>query len=76
MRQEYQENGNLFDIAEIESTLPDGSKVTYDYMGNTYYALAPQYTNDGGHLNEAGRRIVVAQQLLLFLARLARIAKQ
>ncbi|MBM9605762.1 hypothetical protein [Desulfopila inferna] len=60
-------NEMVFDIAKIESTLPNGSKVAYKLDGNQYYSLAPEYTYDGGHLNEVGRKIV-AEKLLLFLA--------
>jgi lysophospholipase L1-like esterase len=35
--------------------------------GKTYYHLVPDYTNDGGHLNETGRKLV-AEQLLLTIA--------
>ena len=34
-----------------------------------YYSMAPEYTTDGGHLNETGRKRV-AEQLLIFLANL------
>jgi len=32
-----------------------------------YFTLIPEYTDDGGHLNTLGRKIV-AEQLLIFLA--------
>ncbi len=69
LRQTYAGKYPFFDIAAIESTLPDGSRATYEYNGTTYYSLAQEYTNDGGHLNEQGRRIV-ASRLLLTLAAL------
>jgi len=34
------------------------------------FIMLPQYTTDGGHLNEEGRKIV-AEQLLIVLAELA-----
>jgi len=47
---------SIFDIAQLESTLPDGSRSSFVLDGKTYYSLAPVYTNDGGHLNAVGRR--------------------
>lgn len=46
----------IFDIARVESTLPDGSRSSFEQDGKTYYSLASEYTNDGGHLNAAGQR--------------------
>ncbi len=59
----------VFDLAALESTLPNGERVTFETDGRIYYALEPSYTDDGGHLNAAGRRIVAAG-LLRFLAEL------
>jgi hypothetical protein len=47
----------IFDLAKIESTLPDNSRETFGYNDREYYALAKMYTDDGGHLNELGQRI-------------------
>ncbi len=59
----------VFDLAKVESTYPDGRRCTFTKDGKTYYSLVPEYTTDGGHLNELGRKIV-AEQLLIFLAQL------
>ncbi|MEF9476235.1 MAG: hypothetical protein L0958_06070, partial [Candidatus Mariimomonas ferrooxydans] len=59
----------LFDLALIESTDSEGGMATFKKCGKSFYSLVPSYTNDGGHLNEDGRRIV-AEQLLIFLANL------
>lgn len=67
LRHEYEGKEPVFDLAEIESTLPDGKRVTYSEDGKTFYALAPEYTSDGGHLNEKGR-VLAARKLLSFLA--------
>jgi len=56
----------VFDLAAVESTLPDGSTNTYEYDGITYKALVPDYASDGRHLNEIGSQRV-AQALTLFL---------
>ena len=67
MRDEYGQTGLVFDIARLESTLPDGSRLEYKLNDQEYFALVPEYTSDGGHLNETGRRII-ANNLLHFLA--------
>jgi hypothetical protein len=69
MREAYAGRAPVFDLAVLESTRPDGSRVSYTQGADTVYTLAPEYTNDGGHLNEAAKRMV-AEQLLIFLARL------
>lgn len=65
--EEYQGKDAIFDIAKIESSYPDGTRCTFEVNGKSYYALVPQYTSDGGHLNEVGRK-TVAEQLIFFLA--------
>lgn len=70
LRAEYLKTGTLFDLAEIESTLPDGTRCTFDINGEMYYSLFPEYTNDGGHLNNSGR-IIVADNFISFLASLS-----
>ena len=71
LRAEYGKQGALFDLAGLESTHRDGGRSTFVKDGKTYYSLASEYTNDGGHLNEKGRK-VVAEQLLILLATLSR----
>ena len=65
----YKGKEPVFDIARIQSTLPDGTRSSFTKGGRTYYSMAPEYSYDGGHLNEKGRKIV-AEQLLIFLANL------
>jgi len=49
----------IFDLAAAESTYPDGRRRTFKHGGDkVYYALIEDYTDDGGHLNEPGRRKV------------------
>jgi len=69
LRNEYTGKEPIFDLAAIESTNPDGSRFSFTQGGKTGYALVPEYTDDGGHLNERGRRLV-AEQLLIFLSKL------
>lgn len=69
MRKEYGGREPLFDLAAAESTRPDGTREVITLGGKKAYALYPGYTDDGSHLNEAGRRRV-AEELLVMLSRL------
>jgi len=59
----------IFDLAKIESTFPDGSRCTFQKNEKSYFSLVPEYSDDGGHLNDTGRK-KVAEQLLLLLVNL------
>lgn len=65
----YEGKEPVLDIAKIESTFPDGTRCTFTKTGKTYYSMVPEYTYDGGHLNELGRK-KVAEQFLILLANL------
>lgn len=67
---EFDDRELLFDIARIESTRDDGSRVGFAWKGEHIESLAPEYTRDGGHLNERGQAHV-AKELLNVLARAA-----
>ncbi|MCI0515801.1 hypothetical protein L0128_21515, partial [candidate division KSB1 bacterium] len=67
LHQKYDGREPIFDLAQIEATLPDGTHQTFTYQGKTYFALAKIYSSDGGHLNELGRRIT-AQEFIRVLA--------
>jgi len=67
LRKAYWEQGTLFDLAKAESTSPAGKITTFTINGETCIYLNPEYTYDGGHLNEMGR-VKVAGQFLTFLA--------
>jgi hypothetical protein len=69
LRQAYEGTEPIFDVARLESTLPDGRRTFSRRGADTVYVLAPLHTDDGGHLNAAARRMV-AEQLLILLARL------
>ena len=71
LRKRYAGNEPIFDLAGVESTYPDGTRCTFTKDGKTYYSMVPKYTNDGGHLNDLGRKIV-AEQLLISLANLCK----
>ena len=65
----YEGKEPILDIAKIESTFPNGTRCSFTRDGKTYYSMVPEYTYDGGHLNELGRK-KVAEQLLILLAQL------
>ena len=70
LKKEYTGKEPIFDLSKIESTFPDGTRSSFTKDGRPYYSLISDYTHDGGHLNEKGRKIV-AEQLLLLLANLS-----
>lgn len=67
LRKAYIESGSLFDIAKVESTLPDGSRATYMYNDTQYYYLYQGYTYDGAHLSALGK-LRVAEEFIRVLA--------
>ncbi|MBK7350253.1 MAG: hypothetical protein IPI92_10345 [Gemmatimonadetes bacterium] len=69
LRAEYAGKEPVFDLAAYESTGPDGVRAGVLRQGQAVPALAPAWTDDGGHLNAAGRQRI-AEQLLAFLAQL------
>lgn len=69
MRKTYAGKEPLFDLARLESTAPDGSRETYELNGQTWPAMVPGYSDDGGHLNAAAQTRL-ATELLNFLASL------
>ena len=70
MRKEYEGKADIFDLARIESTFRDGKRAFYSKSGKAYDCLVPDYTYDGGHLNDVGSKIV-AEQFLILLANLS-----
>jgi len=56
LRKEYSGKDPLFDLAAVESTTPDGSRVQGEKNGARYEALYPSYSDDGEHLNRDGGR--------------------
>lgn len=65
----YSDKEPVFNLSKIESTYQDGRRSSFSAKGKLYYSLVPEYTKDGGHLNELGRKIV-AEQFLIYLANL------
>ncbi len=66
LRNEYGGVLPVFDLAEAESTLPDGSSETFTYDGHTYPSMSGIFTYDSGHLNDHGAK-QVSYNLLAFL---------
>lgn len=69
LRQEYEGKEPLFDLAKIEASVRIGDSYSVP-EGEGNYSLNPEYTDDGGHLNQKGRKIV-AEQLIILLGQLA-----
>lgn len=69
VRQTYAGTDPIFDLAEVESTHRDGSRSYFTRGNEKIYTLAPEFTADGGHLNDTGRR-AAAERLLFVLAQL------
>lgn len=61
------DDSELFDLALYQSMLPDGSRNKYTVFGTDVFILNPDFTYDGGHLNEKGSE-VAAEQLLIKMA--------
>ena len=55
--------GSLFDLAAVESRLSDTKKATFRVDGKDYELLNRALTDDGGHLNATGRRLVAIELL-------------
>jgi|SaaInlV_120m_DNA_4_1040238.scaffolds.fasta_scaffold01049_8 predicted HAD superfamily Cof-like phosphohydrolase len=69
MRAEYNKSALVFDLAKIESTATSGERASFNRDNSNIYTLVPEFTDDGSHLNETGRKIV-ANDFLFFLANL------
>ena len=54
---------SLFDLAQIESTFPDGSRCTIPGTTPDVYALVSDYSTDGGHLDDVGRKLAAVEFL-------------
>ncbi len=67
LRQTYQGRDPIFDLARVESTAPDGTLITAEWQGSVAPALVPAFTDDGHHLNAAGR-LRAARELISVLA--------
>jgi hypothetical protein len=66
IRKSYGGVDPIFDLAYHESISPDGIRKEFKYRGDRFYALVDEYSSDGGHLNELGRRYL-ADAFLQFI---------
>ena len=66
----YGKQQKFFDLALTETVSLNGFRAYMKKGDQKVFIMLPQYTTDGGHLNEEGRKIV-AEQLLIVLAELA-----
>jgi len=67
----YDEGSNVFNLALAEAMTADGALSFIKKDGEKVYTMVPVYSDDGGHLNEVGRRHV-AEQFLITLVQLAK----
>ena len=70
MRRRY--GSALVDLARIESTRPNGSRVAGRWRGHRYYALFRGYAADEGHLNGRGANRVAAAFVVTLAAHAVR----
>ena len=70
LNKNYSKTGFLFALAHIESVDAKGLGYYAQKGMEKVYVMAPEYTEDGGHLNSLGRK-KVAEQLLIILAEIA-----
>lgn len=69
LRDFYGKNGSLFDLALSEASYKNGGQLVTEKGGKKIQNLIPEYSNDGGHLNETGQ-YKVAEEFLLYLVNL------
>jgi len=69
LKAKFGPTGSVFDLAAVESALPDGRTCFVRKGGKAIPLMAKAWTTDGGHLNPRGQHRV-AQQLLTTLATL------
>jgi hypothetical protein len=69
LRKEYAGKEPIFDLAQAESTEENGQVNTVIKGGKAVPCLVPEYSFDGNHLNEIGRKRA-ATQLVKLLAKL------
>lgn len=70
LRNAYSKTGLFFDLAHVEAVSSSGFGCYVQKGTERIYVMAPEYTEDGGHLNSLGRK-KVGEQLLIILAEIA-----
>lgn len=71
LRMRYGGVDPVFDLAHLESVRRDGTRAHTRHRGRDVYMLAPEWTYDGGHLNEEARERF-GERFLAFLAGIER----
>lgn len=62
---EYGDRGHVFDLATLEATRPDGKTCSIRYKQEPVRFLYPGYSDDGGHLNDTGKRAIAVALIQL-----------
>jgi hypothetical protein len=62
---------SVFDLSRLESTHADGSRECFQRGAQTYFGLAAEYTEDDGHLNKAGSKVLAREFVRVFAEVLA-----
>ena len=75
LRRTYAGREPIFDLARVESIAADGTQATVEWDGVVAPALVPAYTDDGGHLNHAGRLRAATQFAAVLAAARAPLQK-
>lgn len=57
----------IFDLAQFQSTYPDGHREYSNLNGKKTYSMVSTYSSDGGHLSELGKRYLSKKWLLFLL---------
>jgi hypothetical protein len=70
LKEAYSKSETIFDLALVESVNTSGFRCNVLKGDEKVCVMAPEYTEDGGHLNSRGRR-QAAEQLLIILAEIA-----
>ena len=70
LKDAYSPTEHFFDLALIESINPGGFRCYATKGADKVFLMVPEYTDDGGHLNDQGRK-KIAEQLLIILAEVA-----
>ncbi len=70
LKDAYSQTEHVFDLALIESVNLGGFRCYATKGAEKVFVMVPEYTDDGGHLNDQGR-MKIAEQLLIILAEVA-----
>ena len=65
IRSRYGDDGYMFDLADFEATRPDGTSNFVTCGDQIIRTLYSGYSDDGGHLNAHGRRMIARQLIRL-----------